>query len=263
MLNKQTLLEKINQPDDRLLIAKVLDRAGFSLKKHEDTFSDFCDPRKIAMIINVISKIKEVKYSVFGGFDECERQVIGFCPEYQELEEKDFPIRVVRIDVNTKFSKDLTHRDFLGSILGLGISREKIGDILIYEKHALVFMFSEISSYIVSNLERVGRSVVKVSAVDLSNVDLPKQKVEEKSVTISSLRIDALLGAVFNISRGKAQELVESEKVFINWSVANNVSKAVKEDDTISLRGFGRAKLVEIKGKTKKDRISVVVLKYF
>ena len=262
MLNKQALLEKISQPDDRLLIAKVLDQAGFSLKKHENTFSDFCDPRKIEMTINTISGIKGIKYKVFGGFNDCERRVIGFCPDYRDIEEKDFPISVIRIDVNTKFSKELTHRDFLGSILGLGISREKIGDIFIYESYALIFAFNEISSYIVSNLTKVGHTSVKVISDDLASINLPVEKYEEKSVTISSLRVDAFLSAVFNISRGKAQDLVENEKVFVNWVSASSASKVVKEGDTISLRGFGRAKLMTVKGKTKKDRIGIIVLKY-
>ena len=262
MLDKQALLRNVNQPDERLLLAKVLDQADFSLKRHENTFTDFCDPGKMEMVLRAISGISGLHFTVFGGGEDCERRRIGFCPDYREIVEDEFPIKAVKISANMKFSKELTHRDFLGSVLGLGIDRGKVGDIFLFEDYTLVFACDEIAQYICTNLMRVGKTAVKTQLQNVNEVEMPIKNVEEKSVTVSSLRLDALVGAAFNMSRGKAAALIEGEKVFINWMTAASVSKSVKEGDMLSVRGFGRAKLLEVRGKTKKDRIGVVFLKY-
>lgn len=262
MLDKQALLRNVNQPDERLLLAKVLDQADFSLKRHENTFTDFCDPGKMEILIRAITSVQGLNFTIFGGSDQCERRRIGFCPDYKEIDETDFPIKAVKISANMKFSKELTHRDFFGSVLGLGIDRGKVGDIFLFEDYTLIFACEEIAQYICANLLRVGKTAVKTELQGIEEVDLPTKNTEEKSVTVSSLRLDALVGAAFNMSRGKAADLIEGEKVFINWITASSVSKAVKEGDMLSVRGFGRAKLLEVRGKTKKDRISVVFLKY-
>lgn len=262
MLDKQALLRNVNQPDERLLLAKVLDQADFSLKRHENTFTDFCDPSKMEMLIRIIGSMQGLNFTVFGGSDQCERRRIGFCPDYKEIAEVEFPIKAVRIFANMKFSKELTHRDFLGSVLGLGIDRGKVGDIFLFEEYTLIFACEEIAQYICTNLLRVGKTAVKTQLQGIEEVDMPAKNTEEKSVTVSSLRLDALVGAAFNMSRGKAADLIEGEKVFINWITASNTSKTVKEGDMLSVRGFGRAKLLEVRGKTKKDRISVIFLKY-
>lgn len=262
MLNKQELLKIANQPEERLLLAKVLDQAIFSLKKHENTFTDFCDPKNIEMIIKTVQGIAELNFFVFGGSEGCERRMIGFCPDYRNIDEIDFPIKAVKIISNTKFSKELSHRDFLGSVLGLGIDRSKVGDIFIFEDFTIVFVNEEIAAYISSNLERVGKAPVTTEVFDSRSIELPQGKTEEKTATVSSLRADALVGAAFNISRGKAQTLIDGEKVFVNWSSLLNGSKQLKEGDMISVRGLGRAKVSSIGGRTKKDRIVVTFLKY-
>lgn len=262
MLHRQVLLRNVSQPEERLLLAKVLDQADFSLKRHENTFTDFCDPGKMETIIKMLENIPALHFTVFGGNEDCERRRIGFCPDYREIAEEEFPIKAVKISANMKFSKELTHRDFLGSVLGLGIDRGKVGDIFLFEDYTLVFACDEIAHYICTNLLRVGKTPVKTKLQNMDEVEMPIKNVVEKSVTVPSLRLDALIGAAFNMSRGKAAALIEGEKVFINWMTASSVSKAVKEGDMLSVRGFGRAKLLAVRGKTKKDRIGVVFLKY-
>ncbi|MGL4789900.1 MAG: RNA-binding protein [Anaerotignaceae bacterium] len=262
MLNRQALLQSINQPEERLLLAKVLDQADFSLKKHENNFSDFCNPASMEKINQIATGITGLNYMVFGGSEMCERRRVGFCPDYRELSQEDFPIDVVKVSYNAKFSKELTHRDFLGSVLGLGIDRGKVGDIFIYETHTLIFAAREISSYIGSNLTNVGRTSVTAQVQTIEEADMPKNTGVEKFVTVSSLRVDAVIGACFNLSRGKAQALIEGEKVLVNWVTAKNGGKTLKEGDMISARGFGRGKLIEVKGETKKGRIAITLLKY-
>ncbi|MCQ4726337.1 YlmH/Sll1252 family protein [Anaerotignum faecicola] len=262
MLDKQALLRNVYQPDERLLLAKVLDQADFSLKRHSDTFTDFCDPKKMETVMSVIRNISGINFFIFGGSGECERRIIGFCPDYREIENFDFPIKAVKVSANMKFSKELSHRDFLGSVLGLGIDRGKVGDIFIFDNYSIIFAFDDIAEYIAANLERVGRTAVKTEIMEICDIQMPEKNVVEKSITVASLRLDAVIGGIFNISRGKASDLIEGEKVFINWLSVTNVSKPVKEGDMISVRGLGRAKFMSLNGKTKKGRIGIVVEKY-
>lgn len=262
MTDRKEILKNITQPEERLFLAKVLDRADFCCRRFEKTFTDFCDPAKLSLALSVLEYSRDFKYMIYGGNGECERHMIGFCPEYDELKEEDFPIKAVEIKANAKFASSVSHRDFLGSVLGLGIERSKVGDIFVFESSAVVFAEGDIADYIAANLERVGRNAVKTRSVSANEVKMPQRTAEEKYTTVSSMRADLLIGTAFNLSRSKAQELIEAEKVFVNWTVVKNGSKPLKEGDLISARGFGRIKIAEIKGNTKKGKIGIVLLKY-
>lgn len=262
LLDKKMLLQSISSAEEKLLAIKVLNHAEQCLKYHELTFTDFIPTGSIEAILNIVKNIKDIKFTCFGGNDECERRVIAFAPDYDEISLNDFPIKVICITMNTKFTTGLSHRDYLGSILGLGIDRSKIGDIIPLEGKTICYVKEDIADYISINLERVGRTAVKVAVEDIKELELPEKNIEEKHITVASTRLDAVLGAGFNLARGKVQTLIEGEKAFVNWGVAKSTSMQVKEGDTLSIRGFGRMKIVEIKGKTKKDRISMVIGKY-
>lgn len=262
MIDKKEILKNVSQPEERLFLAKVLDRADFCCRRYEKTFTDFCDPAKLSAALSALGHPQDFNYKVFGGNDDCERNIIGFCPEYDELSNEDFPIKAVEIKANAKFASSVSHRDFLGSVLGLGIDRSKVGDIFVFESSAVVFCMEDIADYVAVNLERVGRNAVKTKAVSLNQVNMPVKEPQEKYTTVSSLRADLIVGEAFNLSRSKAQELIAAEKVFVNWNVLKNGSKPVNEGDMISARGFGRVKINEIKGRTKKDKIGIVLLRF-
>lgn len=262
MFDKQVLLKGVNQPEEKLLLAKVLDQADFSLRKQEVVFTDFITPRMAGIVYQAIQKIYGLYYAMFGGNENCERRKIGFAPEYCEIENQDFPIRVLKITTNTKFSSPLSHRDYLGSILGMGIDRGKIGDIFVYDDKTLCYVSEEIAGYLAGNLEKIGKTKAKVENLAIEEIILPEEKIKEKYITVSSLRLDAVLSAAFPLSRGKAQEMIEAEKAFVNWQTVKSVSSPIKEQDIISLRGYGRVKLIEIKGKTKKDKIGMILHLY-
>ena len=262
MTDRKEILKKVNQPEERLFLAKVLDQAAFCCRRFEKTFTDFCDPAKLGMALSAMGLSAEYNIMVFGGSMSCERNMIGFCPPYDTLEEKDFPIKAVEIKANAKFASQMSHRDFLGSVLGLGIERDKVGDIFVFESRAIVFASSDIADYIAANLERVGRNAVKCRVLLAEDAQIPQSDGAEKYITVPSMRIDCIIGEVFNLSRSKASDIVAAEKVFINWNTVKNGAKTAKEGDIISVRGFGRVKIHEIKGKTKRDKIGLTVLKF-
>lgn len=263
MINKQEILKCIKDKDDKILYSKVLKQLIFCEKNYEKTFTEFLPTLKVSEILSYINKYHiDQNIKVFGGYEGAERVIIGFCPEYLEIEEKDFFIDILEITYNFKYSRELTHRDFLGSIIGLGIDRSKIGDIIIEGNKAICFVEKSMSSYLEANLQKVGNTKVKIKVCNLVDYNIPQPKYEEKCIIVASTRLDAVLGHSFNLARGKISDIIKGEKVFLNWTLETSVSKNIKENDIITVRGFGRIKILNIVGKTKKDRIILNIIKY-
>lgn len=252
MINKK-IIESVSDSEERLLLAKTIDKANTAIKSYGVEFSAFIDPFKAHKFKDILSSERNVIISLYGGYDSAERLKMGFFSQYIEPNFSEFPITPIEIKYNGKFSSALSHRDFLGSVLGLGITREKVGDIVLIEDGAVVFVDSDIADYIVFNLEKVKRT--KVSCNVLENYKPSSATMVEKKFTVASLRLDAVLSHSFNISRGKAAELIKGEKAYLNWKNEVSTSKTVAENDIITLRGYGRIKIIEVIGTTKKDRI--------
>lgn len=262
MLNKEKLLGKIKEPEEKLAISKALNRASFCIKNYEMSFTQFLNPIRAFELIDFIKSETELNMLAFGGVQGCERQMLAFAPDYMEIKNEDFPICAVKISYESKFSKNLTHRDFLGSILGTGIVREKIGDIALKEGYAIAFVEKEIAEYLCINLERVSHTKVNAEIIKLADDFSIFSEMKEVNIIVSSMRLDAIVSAVFKISRGNAADIIKGGKVFVNWHIEESVSKNIVENSIITARGYGRAKIVTIEGKTKKDRIVVKIIKY-
>lgn len=202
----------------------------------------------------------EIKYgfTLYGGFEDAERKLACFGDENEFGYAPAPPIALVKVSpLSQKFSDDLTHRDFLGSLIGLGIKREALGDIVITGNTAYVFCLESICRYITDNLIKVRRTSVKCEIVgNLPENALPKPK--EKLLIVSSMRLDTGISAVYDISRSKSAALVESEKVFINSKLTDSLSKNIEIGDTVSVRGYGRFRYKDIAGGTKKGRTRII-----
>lgn len=259
-MDRQALLKSIPEGEERLLFAKALDRAMVAAKRRQPAFTDFMDRAKCMRFAERLRAERSVQIVLFGGTADCERQMMGFFPEGEEPEGAAFPIRCIRIRrKNKKFGQsDLTHRDYLGSLLGLGIDRAKLGDILVTEDMALCFAAEEIVPYLCGFLEQVSKTAVVAEEIDQA-AELPTRQTETKRITVASLRLDAVAAEVFHLARGKAQTLIGAEKAAVNWNVVTNPSRPLAEGDLVSLRGFGRFRVGTIGGKTKKDRIALEI----
>jgi len=257
------------EPDLKPLFAKVLERFFLCSSRQTATFTDFYDPVKGDAFLKALGqssqpskssgKVNDVRILAFGGAEDCERRMIGFFPDFFDEEgEDDFPIDCLQISYNKKFNQAPRHQDYLGSLLGLGIVRERIGDILLSDEgFANVFVVRELSGYICGQLEKVGRVSVKVEKVLLAqSANVEKQ---EKMINVASLRVDAVVSAIFKLSRGRASDLIAGEKVLVNWSIVKDGSKLIKPGDMLTLRGHGRAQIGEVAGTTKKDRLRLTV----
>ena len=173
-----------------------------------------------------------------------------------------FPINIIRISpVQAKFADDLTHRDFLGSVMGLGIEREKTGDIIISDNTAYMFVHSDIAQFIVDSLEYVRHTHVRAEYSN-SLPEAAKPRLEKRQVIISSNRIDAIISKLYNLSREQSLKAVTEGKVFVNGAEISSNSKSLKEGDVVSVRGFGKWIFRGESGKTRKDRLYVEVEVY-
>lgn len=243
--------------DDKQLVAQLNDGIDLCLTRQKPYFMSFMSERKQAVLFSELKKAYFDNYLFFGGYGNSERKMLGLF--FDEPCEDCFPISAVEFSFR-KCDK-LTHRDFLGALMSLGIERETVGDILVEDGRAVVFVKTELSDYIMSQISKVGRVGVKVDDADLSK--LPQGRgFEEKTYIVSSLRLDNIVAAVCRLSREKTRTVIMADSVCVNFEETKNVSLNLKEDDVFTIRGKGKFVLKSILGTTGKGRIRISVIHY-
>ncbi len=195
-----------------------------------------------------------------GGYENAERKILAAGNE-TEMGPPDPPVSVIAVKPKSeKYAEELTHRDYLGAVLGLGIERSLVGDILVREHRAWLFCLSSAADMIVSSLDQVRRTTV---TAEITAADVPElqPRYAPLRVNVSSERLDAVIAAFANLSRGQTDKLFAAEKVFVNGRMATDRSARLKEGDTFSVRGFGKAVYDGIEYETKKSRYMVRIRK--
>lgn len=262
MFDRELILRRISKIEDKMLVSKLMDKAIKASHTGKFVFSDFLDPYQKRLIDKVFCSIDLIDYKYNGGYQGAEREIMVFCPKNMSLDDHTYikmPLKVIEISLRNMNS--LTHRDFLGALMGLGIKREKVGDILLEEDVASIIAINDIADFIRFNLFKIGSIKVDAEIKDIEEIRSPQQKLKEIKGTVASMRLDCIASAGFGISRSKIAEYIKAEKVSINWEKTVSLTKEVKEGDTISIRGKGRVILDSIGGATKKGRISVLLKK--
>lgn len=255
-------IEKIAQtPEDRLLLAKLWDKINAGIRKNIPANTCFLSPRELELASYLFGK-PEGLYS-FGGYPEAERKMLVFLPDYLDesaLTESDSPVCCL---CATFYQGDSpSHRDFLGALMGAGIGRETVGDILVDKGSCDFFVTAEIAPYILQNFTSAGRTKLHLEQIPLANASIPEPEVREIKDTLASLRLDSVIASGFRIGRSLAAQYVTSGKATIDGLPCEKPDKAVAEGMKISVRGLGKIKLASVNGRTKKDRISVVIHRY-
>ncbi len=239
--------------ETRLLLSRLDDLVFKSYCGEYEGFG-FLNEREVSVAHNYLKNLK-IEHTFYGGYPSATRMYLYLTEDISSFDD------ITALKITVKGDKVLTHRDFLGSLMGLGISRECVGDILLKEGFAVAFVRSEISSYITQNLSSVGRASVKCEyySGDLSVLSAGFSEVE---VLLTSMRIDNFISSVCKCSRQKANDLISSDSVFVNYSCVNRPSKSVNRGDTISIRGFGKFKIGEVLRTTKSGRLVLSVVEY-
>lgn len=246
--------------EDKILIARIDDMIKRWQNEYTIESSQFLDiyQRSLLEKFLIREKISPVKgdkqdgYMFFGGYSDAERVKCYLMQDYASINGA-HGLSAIKVTWQSK-EKELSHRDFLGSILGLGIKREKIGDIIVYEKEGYIIIDDSIKKFILQNYKKVGRINVEV---DIVSIDKIKVKSPEYSVitdTVASLRCDNVVSSIFNVSRTKATEYIKRGLVFCNNMQIEKPDKLIEENDKITLRGKGKGYLIKIGDKSRKGR---------
>lgn len=230
------------------ITGKIRDKIREHENKDEASNTNFLTPAEMAEALVIL---RGYDYCILGGYEEAERKLLVIGSESSDISKYAKLIRIEAISCNK-----LNHRDVLGSVLGLGIKREMIGDIIITESCAYVIVMNEMFNYIKNNLDKVGHEKIKITESSFDNLNERNSKIE-KNFNVASLRVDAIVSVVFGLSREESNKLINAEKILVNYMPCKNNSKQIKIDDVISVRGYGRVKIIELLGETSKGRLKI------
>ncbi len=253
--------------EEQLLEKRMIELSKIAYHRNIFTYTDFLNLNERNILYTLPKDKLYSKYITFGGYDLAERQMAVFLPDALSLREEDvasidFPFVAITIQpLQAKFSDQLTHRDYLGAILNLGLDRSKIGDILIKEKETIVFVHRSMSEFLCNELTRVKHTSVYAAILEKKELDFTPI-YEEITGTVASVRLDSLLSLAFSSSRSKLSSLIEGAKVFVNGKLMTTNSYQVKEGDIISVRGMGKFQFNGSQYRTKKNREFVSINKY-
>jgi len=242
------------------VIRHLLDLCRRSGKTGQWMYSGFLSPAEQEDFLRT-PEAAGFSWMLTGGYESAERKILAAGSE-EESGPADPPVRVIAVRMKSeKYAEELTHRDYLGAILGLGIDRSLIGDILVREKRAWFFCLESAAEMLASSLKQVRRTTVEA---EICPPDIPElqPRFAPMRLNVASERLDAVAAAFLNISRGQAEKLFSAEKVFVNGRTAADRSMRMKEGDILTVRGFGKAVYDGIEHETKKNRLWVLLRKY-
>ena len=242
--------------DDRLFLSKLDDAVYLCEKRGRAAFLPFMSERKQALAKQHLSGLHFEAYRFFGGYEGAERRMLGvFC----ENGEEPFPISA--LEITFRKSDRLTHRDVLGALMGLGIERDTVGDILVEDGRCVVFVKSDICGFITSQLFKIGSAGVKTGELEESRLPAGRG-FDEITITVSSMRLDTVVASLAGLSREKTKSLILSDKVALNHMGCSNISRTLCEGDMLTIRGKGKYVIHGVIGETKKHRLIISVLHY-
>jgi len=226
------------------------------------TFSGFLSLAEQDELIRACGPNHALTLSFYGGFEGAERKIAVFGNEKELGYPPEYPVRVVGIDpVSEKYGEELSHRDYLGAILALGIDRSLTGDILVTGKHARLLCLNTAVSFLCDNLSEVRHTSVKLTELTGPIPEL-QPKLTELRLNVPSERLDCVVAGLTKFSRAKAEELFRKQLVFVNSRITEDGSKKPKPGDVINVRGFGKVIYRGIDGTSKKGRLYVVLDRY-
>lgn len=241
---------------DELFYSKLDDAICLCLTRQKPYFFSFMSERKQKLAENYLKTCCFNNYSFFGGYDNSERKILGL---FYDGIMSEFPVSA--LEFTFRKCDKLTHRDFLGALMSLGIEREILGDILVEDGRCVIFVKSELKEYISSQINKIGNVGVKIKDADLNK--LPQGRgVEEISYIVSSLRLDNIIAAVTGLSREKTKTLILSGNVCVNFMQNQNISYTIRQGDSFTIIGKGKFILDTILGETKKGRIRISVIHF-
>ena len=254
MLSKEDILKSFLKEDTEDVI-KVYECMTLAYNKGIPTFTKFFCKPNIWLYFTKKFNSNNFLVEAKGAFEECDRRILSF----NNIYDIPYPYRILKITNKSKFNK-LSHKDYLGSLMALGLEREKLGDLRVIDDFAIVPIYDEVVDYILSSLNSVGKAPISIEEIFEEN--LPQSNFLEDIIIVPSLRLDNIVSKLAKVSRGKAIELIDSGRVLIDYSKSIEKSKEIKEGQRITIPGVGKFIIGEIVGNTKSGRYRVKINKF-
>ncbi|TCS84396.1 RNA-binding protein [Tepidibacillus fermentans] len=239
-------------------VERMIDSCERVLRNHQPIRTDFVDPRQKVIIENIVNSYMDLTMFFDGGYEQAERGRVLIAPSYYIFDQEELGLHFFQILGENKFF-ELTHQNVLGALLNIGLKREKFGDILITDTTKQFIVASEVADYVRMELKQIGKTKIYLESIPRNQLNPPSIQYEIQQFSVSSLRIDAIVAQVFHQSRSKVVEWIKGKHVKVNWQIIDQVDYKLEVGDMVSLRKFGRFKLLEEEGITKKGRMLIKV----
>lgn len=249
-------------PDEKVFVDRAWEWVERAAERHEIRRTDFLDPRQAHILFTLANRHPDASIRLDGGSPNSERKRAVIGPDYRRLDDEDIGIAVLEITADDRRLSDLDHGDYLGALLGLGMKRDKIGDLHVCEDGCHVLIAEEIGSFLAGHLKQVHRLDVSTSILPMSALREVVPKIEEMKLSVASLRLDGIASDVFRMSRSKILLPIRAGRCRINWKTEENPAASLREGDVVSLKGFGRFQLIEVSGVSKSGRTRVRIGKF-
>lgn len=266
-MNKYEVLKDYKKQEDKICLSQVLDKIDNSKERERIEYTDFLDMYQISLVENFFRKINFRNYQLYGGYEDSERKILIIYPEKynDKMIEKNYikMLKIITIELPEEEIGKYAHRNYLGGIVKLGLKREKVGDILVSDDGADIIVvsdFLEILKKELSTLTRFEKSNITIKEI----TDLRKKeiRIEDIKIIVPSLRLDNIVSDLAKTSRSKAAQIIEQERVFVNGQNETKLSKQIKLNDIITIRGKGRFIVKEFSGTTRSGRTVLTIEKY-
>ncbi|MFX0548910.1 RNA-binding protein [Hathewaya histolytica] len=256
-MNKKEFIKFFNCTDEELL-GRIYDKIHLCIKTNKSVSVNEFLPPAIWSNLQEVSQELGVSVAYWKSFDECEKRFAIFYIEYLY---EDFPINILRIKNKSKFTK-LRHKDYLGAIMSLGIKRTKLGDLVVNSDCAYVPIVQEMNSYIVNNLAHINNCPCIIESYNYNDIEFPQSEFSSLDLISTSFRLDCVISSITKQSRNLSNELLAKGRVLLNYGECKRKDKLIKENDIVTIKGYGKYKIRGIVGSTQKNRLKINVLEF-
>ena len=265
-MDKNMVLDKYKKEEDKLLVSKLFDKILVVEKQNKIQYTDFLSPVELQILKNVLNSIGYKNYVIYGVTSNSQRNIIVLFPGKLDevFKNNNFDFNTICNTIRiTNLSEEMEHKRFLGGLIKLGVKREKIGDIIVYEGGADIIVLKEITKFLLLHLQELTRfKNSNIEVIDICDTIQKEQEFEDMKIIVSSLRLDNIVAELARTSRSKANLILSEERVFVNYEGEFKNTKLIKQGDIITIRGIGKFVIDEIAGNTKSGRFIIVIKKY-
>jgi len=263
-MNKTDLLNKFSKdPEERIVLARALDQLDRAQNRSIPCATQFLSPAQRSALEPLLAASGHPKHLFHGGYEGAERTICVFLPGWQEEEDWDVAEELAAVEAAfPPTGADLTHRDLLGGLMGIGLTRERVGDILMGEQAAQVVCLKDAAPIILSQFDQAGRYRLRLREISLADLSPAPADIKAIRDTVAALRLDAVFSTGFSLSRGKAAGFIQAGRVSVNHRECLKPDKLLEEGDVLTCRGLGKCVLKTVLGQSRKGRIMIEMERY-